>query len=138
MSTLNRITWFVNAIKIGDTEEDDDEDVIHIGYCHYGKGVSHISFDEGAEVIGFSTANSSLIDEDKKKCSESKNCLNLSCPLNDYKLKYFEKYGIKTIEELKNLHELLKEVSSILDLETYSKKDTDWGCFTFEEPPITI
>ena len=73
MSTLNRITQFVNAIKIENIEED-EADVIHIGYCHYGKGVSHISFDEGAEVIGFSTANSSLIDEDKKKCSESKNC----------------------------------------------------------------
>lgn len=71
-------------------------------------------------------------------CSDAKWCLNISCPLNKYDLKYLRKYGVMNEKELRIFHRRLKEIKEKLEEIGYNFENIDGERVVFKKPVIEV
>ena len=128
--------WFVNVVEVKRGL------ALSFAYCPVGKGPCFITLT--GKKAGFSNVIPGIVNDiivDFRGCSDGKWCINLECKYNkvrkssplDFK-KNFEKYGIKTIEDVK---ETYKTLCKILDQLDVNIPNGERPCIiSFDKPPF--
>ena len=120
------ITWFVNVIKA-------DNYKYSLGYCERGKGIAFVTVNDS--LTPFLVDNVRI---SNKSCSGAEWCLNLECPLNKINVKNYQKLGMQTLDDIKALHNRLKELEKMLKDAELDFEKYKGGICVFKEPIIVM
>jgi len=127
------VTWYNNAVKVG-------RKVLALGYCSYGRGVAFIACYSPNKPITSEFLKVFMIRDvlygewdGVDSCDDAKWCLNLKCKYNRAEPKYFAKYGVKSADSLKKLHNFLEDCSKKLRLEPKGS-----AVISFEKTPLRL
>ena len=123
------VTWYCNAVRVSKITLD-------LGYCEYGRGVAFIVVKQ-KNVSSFDIVKPFVVIDvivDESGCSDAEWCFNLKCPLNKANLRHFKKYGVRTMNDLKIMHERLEEIARNLGFRARRRGI----CVFYEKPPCTI
>jgi len=110
------ITWYVDIIRLGKR----GRKYLSLGICGYSKKVSHLAVINPNKPIGQEFLKVLVVRDviiSNNECEDARYCINLSCPYNKASIEYFKKYGAKTKEDVKKLHEKVEEFREKLNLE---------------------